>query len=84
MNPKTFQELYLKNVLNIVQNNKLIIKDCIFVLMGQCNLLQNSRSVENITDIDTFFIDGNEETFNKSWVSKTFTLLNGTNEYNFL
>ena len=72
----TFQELYTDSVVQTIKEKAEEKKNQIFVILGQTDLIQDTWLNDNLSDSDTFLINGSESVFDKSWFARIFTQLN--------
>jgi len=80
----TFSEFYTKKIIEILNKQTAIKSNLIFVVLGQTELIDNSSILDKISDVKTFYINGNEVLFNRTWFTSVFTKLNTENEYHIL
>lgn len=79
-----FSEFYSNKTINILTEHSKRNTNQIFVFLGQSELIETSNILCNITDIDTFQLNGNDELFNKKWFTYVFTKLNSENQFHLL
>lgn len=80
----TFSEFYSNKTIQILTDQSLRKTNQIFVVLGQTELIDKTNILDNITDIDTFHLNGNEEVFDKNWFTSVFTKLNSAKQFHLL
>lgn len=80
----TIKEHYSDLILRKIDLYKLDNANRIFVIQGQSSLINLDLVRTEIVDIDTFYLEKDEQTFDKTWFSKVFTTLNQTKEFHLL
>jgi ATP-dependent DNA helicase RecQ len=80
----TFSEFYSNKTIQILTDHSSRKTNQIFVLLGQTELIDISNLLDNITDIKSFYLNGNEELFDKNWFTTVFTKLNSVNKFQLL
>lgn len=80
----TFSEFYSIKIIQILTDQNSRKTNQIFVVLGQTELIDISNLSDNITDVDTFQLNGNEEVFNKNWFTSVFTKLNSSKQFHLL
>ena len=71
----TFPEFYSNKTIEILTDQSARNTNQIFVLLGQTELIDRNNLLDNITDVETFHLNGNEELFDKYWFTNVFTIL---------
>ncbi len=79
-----FSEFYSNKTIQILTENSLSKTNQIFVLLGQTELIDKNSLKDNITDFDTFQLNGNEDLFDKNWFTRVFTKLNSAKQFHLL
>lgn len=79
-----FSEFYSNKTIEILNNQCKGKANQIFVLLGQTELIDKSKLIDQITDIETFHLNGNEELFDKNWFTSVFTKLNSEKQIHLL
>lgn len=79
-----FQELYSNKTIEILTDQSTSKINQIFVLLGQAELIDKTNLLENITDVETFHLNGNEDLFDKNWFTNLFTKLNSEKQFHLL
>lgn len=80
----TFSEFYSNKTINILTDQSAGKTNQIFVLLGQTELVDKFNLIDNITDVDTFHLNGNEDLFDKNWFTNVFTKLNSEKQFHLL
>lgn len=80
----TFSEFYSNKTIQILTDQSSRKINQIFVVLGQTELIDKTNLLDNITDIETFHLNGNEEVFDKNWFTSVFTKLNSAKQYHLL
>ncbi len=80
----TFSEFYSNKTIQILSEQSSRKTNQIFVVLGQTELIDKTNLLENITDVDTFHLNGNEEVFDKNWFTSVFTKLNSAKQFHLL
>ena len=80
----TFPEFYSNKTIETLINQSTRKTNQIFVLLGQSELVDKSKLINHITDIETFHLNGNEELFDKNWFTTVFTKLNTEKKFHLL
>ena len=80
----TFSEFYANKLIGILNEESLKNSNKIFIILGQTELLDNSAILDKITDIETFFLNGNDSLFDKNWFTSIFTKLNFEKQFHLL
>jgi RecQ family ATP-dependent DNA helicase len=80
----TFSEFYSNKTIQILTDQSSRKTNQIFVVLGQTELIDKTNLLDNITDIETFHLNGNEEVFDKNWFTSVFTKLNSAKQYHLL
>jgi ATP-dependent DNA helicase RecQ len=80
----TFSEFYSNKIIQILTDQSSSKTNQIFVVLGQTELIDKTNHLDNITDVDTFHLNGNEELFNKNWFTSVFTKLNSAKQFHLL
>jgi len=80
----TFSEFYSKKTIQIMTNQSSSKTNQIFVLLGQSELIDKTDLLDNITDVDTFHLNGNEDVFDKNWFTIVFNKLNSAKQFHLL
>ena len=80
----TFPELYSNKTIEILTEHSAKETNQIFVILGQTELIDTSNLLYNITDTDTFQLNGNETLFDKTWFTNFFTTLNSEKHFHLL
>ena len=80
----TFSEFYSNKTINILTDQSAGKTNQIFVLLGQTELVDIFNLIDNITDVDTFHLNGNEDLFDKNWFTSVFTKLNSEKQFHLL
>ncbi|PAC31145.1 hypothetical protein BWI92_10530 [Flectobacillus sp. BAB-3569] len=83
-NTMTFSEFYSNKIIQILREQSAKRTNKIYVVLGQTDLIDKSDLLTNITDVETFHLNGNEELFNKPWFITMFTKLNFENSFHVL
>lgn len=71
-----FSDFYTKRVSDIVQLEASISENKIFVILGQCDLIQEDYLNDNISDSNTFRITGGSFTYDRNWALQIFNTVN--------
>ena len=71
----TFPKFYSNKTIEILTNQSAGTTNQIFVLLGQTELINKTTLLDNITDVETFHLNGNEDLFDKNWFTNVFTKL---------
>ena len=79
-----FSEFYSNKTIEILNNQCTGKANQIFVLLGQTELIDKSKLIDKIIDVDTFHLNGNEELFDKNWFTSVFTKLNSEKQFHLL
>ena len=80
----TFPEFYSNKTIEILTDQSARNTNQIFVLLGQTELIDRNNLLDNITDVETFHLNGNEELFDKYWFTNVFTKLNSEKQFHLL
>lgn len=80
----TFTEFYSNKTIEILTNQSAGKTNKIFVLLGQTELINKTTLLDNITDVETFHLNGNEDLFDKNWFTNVFTKLNSEKQFHLL
>ena len=80
----TFSELYSNKTIEILTKQSAGKTNQIFVLLGQTELIDKTNLLDNITDVGTFHLNGNEDLFDKNWFTSVFTKLNSAKQFHLL
>lgn len=80
----TFSEYYSNKIIKILTDQCTGNTNQIFVLLGQTELVDKFNLIDNITDVDTFNLNGNEDLFDKNWFTSVFTKLNFEKQFHLL
>lgn len=80
----TFSEFYSNKIIQILTDQSSRKTNQIFVVLGQSELIDKTNLLDNITDFDTFHLNGNEEVFDKNWFTSVFTKLNSVKQFHLL
>ena len=80
----TFPEFYSNKTIEILTDQSARNTNQIFVLLGQTELIDKTNLLDNITDVGTFHLNGNEDLFDKNWFTKVFTKLNSEKQFHLL
>lgn len=80
----TFLEFYSNRIIQILTDQSARNKNQIFVFLGQTELIEKLNLLNNLTDAETFHLNGNEAIFNKTWFANVFTKLNSEKEFHLL
>ena len=80
----TFSEFYSKKTIQIITNQSSSKTNQIFVLLGQTELIDKTDLLDNITEVDTFHLNGNEDVFDKNWFTSVFNKLNSAKQFHLL
>ena len=80
----TFSEFYSNKIIKILTDQSAGKTNQIFVLLGQTELVDKFNLIDNITDVDTFHLNGNEDFFDKNWFTSVFTKLNSEKQFHLL
>lgn len=80
----TFSEFYSNKTIEILTNQSAGKTNQIFVFLGQTELIDKTNLFDNITDVETFHLNGNEDLFDKKWFTKVFTKLNSEKQFHLL
>ncbi len=80
----TFSEFYSNKTIQILTDQSSRKSNQIFVVLGQAELIDKTNLLDNITDVDTFHLNGNEEVFDKKWFTSVFTKLNSAKQFHLL
>ncbi|MDY3319850.1 helicase-related protein [Riemerella anatipestifer] len=80
----TFSEFYSNKIIEILTNQSAGKTNQIFVLLGQTELIDKTNFFDNITDVETFHLNGNEDLFDKNWFTNVFTKLNSEKQFHLL
>ncbi|HRG86764.1 MAG TPA: hypothetical protein PLU02_13775, partial [Chitinophagales bacterium] len=80
----TFSEFYSNKTIQILTDQSSRKTNQIFVVLGQTELIDKTNLLDNITDVDTFHLNGNEEVFDKNWFTSVFTKLNSAKQFHLL
>ena len=80
----TFSEFYSNKTIQILTDKSSRKTNQIFVLLGQTELIDKSNLLDNIIDVETFHLNGNEELFDKNWFTTVFTKLNSEKQFHLL
>ena len=80
----TFPEFYTNKAIQIVNNYSAIKSNQIFVFLGQVELIDKTILIDNLIDIKTFHLNGNEELFDRNWFTVVFTKLNTEKNFHLL
>lgn len=79
-----FPEFYSKKTIEILTDQSAGKTNQIFVFLGQTELIEKSKLLDYIIDIDTFHLNGNEKLFDKNWFTTVFTKLNSEKQFHLL
>lgn len=79
-----FSEFYSNKTIQILTNQSAKNANQIFVVLGQTELINTSGILDKITDVRTFYLNGNEELFDKIWFTTIFAKLNSEKEFHVL
>lgn len=71
-----FSNFYTSNIVEVIEKESHNRKNLIFVLLAQTSLFSYPNYRDYIVDIETFDLEGNDETFDKQWFAKVFGILN--------
>ena len=80
----TFSEFYSNKTIEILTKQSAGKTNQIFVLLGQSELINKTTLLDNITDVETFHLNGNEDLFDKNWFTNVFTKLNSEKQFHLL
>ncbi len=80
----TFPEFYSNKTNEILTDQNTGKTNQIFVLLGQTELIDKTNLFDNITDAETFHLNGNEDLFDKNWFTNVFTKLNSEKQFHLL
>ncbi|CAN1578733.1 SF2_C_RecQ domain containing protein [Spirosomataceae bacterium] len=80
----TFSEFYSNKTIQILTDQSSSKTNQIFVVLGQTELIDKTDLLDNITDVDTFHLNGNEDVFDKNWFTSVFTKLNSAKQFHLL
>lgn len=80
----TAKQLYSNKIFDKIDQLKELKSNQIFVIQGQTTLLDYEDRQKYFVEIETFQLERNEQTFNKNWFTKVFTILNENKEYHLL
>lgn len=80
----TFSEFYSNKTIEILTDQSAGKTNQIFVLLGQTELIDKTNLLDNITDVETFHLNGNEDLFDKNWFTSVFTKLNSEKQFHLL
>ena len=80
----TFSEFYSNKTIQILTDQSSRKTNQIFVVLGQTELIDKTNLLDNITDVETFHLNGNEEVFDKNWFTSVFTKLNSAKQFHLL
>jgi RecQ family ATP-dependent DNA helicase len=80
----TFSEFYSNKTIQILTDQSSSKTNQIFVVLGQTELIDKTDLLDNITDVETFHLNGNEEVFDKNWFTSVFTKLNSAKQFHLL
>ena len=80
----TFSEFYSNKTIEILTDQSTGKTNQIFVLLGQTELIDKTTLLDNITDVETFHLNGNEDLFDKNWFTNVFTRLNSEKQFHLL
>ncbi|MDI9312460.1 MAG: helicase-related protein [Limnohabitans sp.] len=80
----TFSELYSNKTIKILTDQSAGKTNLIFVLLGQAELIDKTNLLDNLTDMETFNLNGNEDLFDKNWFTSVFTKLNSVKQFHLL
>ncbi len=79
-----FSEFYSNKIIETLTDQSSRKTNQIFVLLGQTELIDKAKLIDNITDADTFHLNDNEELFDKKWFTIVFTKLNSEKQFHLL
>lgn len=80
----TFSKFYSNKIIQILTDQSARKTNQIFVVLGQTELIDKINLLDNLTDVETFHLNGNEELFNKNWFTTIFTKLNSEKQFHLL
>ncbi|MCF8322228.1 MAG: DEAD/DEAH box helicase [Flavobacterium sp.] len=80
----TFSEFYSNKIIQILIDQSSRKSNQIFVVLGQTELIDKTSLLDNITDFETFYLNGTEEIFDKNWFTSVFTKLNSAKRFHLL
>jgi len=80
----TFSQFYTDQIIKKIKIESSGTKNLIFVILGQTELFNDSQTIDNIVDIETFKINSNETIFDKKWFTRIFTNLNIEKQFHIL
>ena len=80
----TIKEHYSDLIFRKIDLHKLDNANRIFVIQGQISLINLDLVRTEIVDLDTFYLEKDEQIFDKTWFSKVFTTLNQTKDFHLL
>lgn len=80
----TFSEFYSNKINQILTEQSSRKSNQIFVVLGQTELIDKTSLLDNITDIESFQLNGNEGIFNKIWFATVFTKLNSEKQFHLI
>ena len=80
----TFPEFYTNKAIQILNNYSARKSNQIFVFLGQVELIDKTILIDNLIDIKTFHLNGNEELFDRNWFTVVFTKLNTEKKFHLL
>ena len=80
----TFPEFYTNKAIQILNNHSARKSNQIFVFLGQVELIDKTILIDNLIDIKTFHLNGNEELFDRNWFTVVFTKLNTEKNFHLL
>ena len=79
-----FSEFYSNKTIEILTTQSAGKANQIFVLLGQTELIDKTTLLDNLTDVETFHLNGNEDLFDKNWFTSVFTKLNSEKQFHLL
>lgn len=79
-----FPKYYSEKTIEILTDQSAVKGNQIFVLLAQTELIDTTTLLNNITDLETFKLNGNEDIFDKNWFTRVFTKLNSEKKFHLL
>ena len=80
----TFTKFYSNKVIQIINDQSDFKTNQIFVFLGQVEFIDRNSISDYLSDAETFYLNGNENLFNKTWFANIFTSLNSERKIHLL